>query len=92
MGKDLHSKSGDWWYWTNIAWDKILSLAQTYGWESAGTEQPPYSLSSCWEGQYITNDGQLVTAVDAKAIGNALENALDDIPDHSEMPEKLVTF
>ena len=35
-----------------------------------------------WEGGYNSNDGQTVTASDASALATAIENSLDDIPDH----------
>jgi len=34
-----------------------------------------------WDGVYLTNDGQTVTAEDAWALAVALEKSLDDIPD-----------
>src|SRR5262249_52232156 len=39
-------------------------------------------------GGYFVNDGQRVTAEDARALADALERALPDIPDHDAMPHK----
>ena len=94
MSMDLHSTDGDWFKWSNIAWSKVLYLASVYGWEPAGTKPPPWwdrpTLS--WQGLYQSNDGGLVTMEDARAVAGALEKALDDIPDHNEMPDKIVTY
>jgi hypothetical protein len=70
-------------------WVKVLNLAMAYGWQPLGTR-----LSSViesyrfdteeweeWDGTYLTNDGQTVTAEDAFALAAALERSLDDIPD-----------
>lgn len=82
------------------AWSKALNLAVAYGWTPAGTLTPPHwqdpgfmedagwKVIPEWDGGYNTNDGQLVTAEDAKALADALENSLDDIPD-CEMPSIL---
>ena len=37
--------------------------------------------TEAWDGTYLTNDGQIVVAEDALALGIALEKSLDDIPD-----------
>jgi hypothetical protein len=34
-----------------------------------------------WSGDYVSNGGQIVTADDASRLADALERALDDIPD-----------
>src|SRR5919112_6036717 len=34
-----------------------------------------------WDGSYFSNDGQYVTDEEAASIADALERALDDIPD-----------
>jgi hypothetical protein len=39
-------------------------------------------------GGYFVNDGQRVTAEDARALADALERALPDIPDHDAMAHK----
>ena len=72
------------------AWVEILRLAKFAGWEPAGTERPYWlrgdvpdeALNACydgWDGGYLSNDGQFVTATDATALADALERALPDI-------------
>jgi hypothetical protein len=68
------------------AWTKLLSLAISYGWQPMGTLPPSrielYGMEpEDWDGVYLTNDGQTVTAEDAWALAVALEKSLDDIPD-----------
>src|ERR1700752_5544387 len=50
-----------------------------------GTQQPSehdfHKLDDEWDGNYLTNDGQMIKAQDALSLANALEKALDDIPD-----------
>jgi hypothetical protein len=64
---------------------KALELAELYGWQPLGT-QPPFGhdfheLNAEWDGNYLTNDGQIIKAQDALSLANALEKALGDIPD-----------
>jgi hypothetical protein len=71
---------------TREAWTKLLSLAIFYGWQPMGTRVPSMTEihgfhAESWDGTYLTNDGQIVAAEDALALGSALEKALDDIPD-----------
>jgi hypothetical protein len=68
------------------SWFKLLSLGMFYGWQPLGTRVP--SITEIhgfdidhWDGTYLTNDGQIVVAADALALGRALEKSLDDIPD-----------
>lgn len=64
---------------------KALDLAELYGWQPLGTQQPSehdfHKLDAEWDGNYLTNDGQMIKAQDALSLANALERALDDIPD-----------
>jgi hypothetical protein len=64
---------------------QALELARCYGWRPRGTRPPEafnsYALNADWFGLYLTNDGQMVTAEDARALAEALECALQDIPD-----------
>lgn len=50
-----------------------------------GTQPPStinfHELGADWSGTYLTNDGQIVKAEDARSLAAALERALDDIPD-----------
>ena len=65
--------------------DKALALARLYGWRPMGTHPPVglklYLLNAEWDGAYLTNDGQVVSAEDARSLACALEKSLDDIPD-----------
>jgi len=66
-------------------WAKALELARLYGWQPLGTSPRPgvdfSGLCAEWQGVYLTNDGQIVSAEDAYALASALERSLDDIPD-----------
>lgn len=68
------------------AWTRVLRLGLFYGWQPMGTRAPSmmeihgYHAES-WDGNYLTNDGQIVLAEDALSLGSALERSLDDIPD-----------
>jgi hypothetical protein len=65
--------------------EKALGLARLYGWRPLGTRPPVglnlYLLNAEWDGAYLTNDGQVVSAEDARSLACALEKSLDDIPD-----------
>jgi hypothetical protein len=66
---------------------KTLELARLYGWQPLGTRPPVglnlHLLNAEWDGTYLTNDGQVVSAEDARSLACALEKSLDDIPDHN---------
>ena len=68
-------------------WVKALELARSYGWKPKGTRPPVgldlYELNTEWHGRYLTNDGQLVNAEDARWLAAALEQSLNDIPDEN---------
>jgi hypothetical protein len=65
-------------------WSKALELAGLYGWKPMGTRPPVHldfhQLEAEWHGGYLTNDGQLVHAEDARSLAAALEKSLDDLP------------
>ncbi len=67
--------------------EKALELAQAYGWRPLGTQlitsPDEYHLRTLWNGAYLTNDGQTVLLEDALRLAQALQCALDDIPDES---------
>jgi len=102
MGMDLHGASG-YERFTNTSWSKILELAYEYGWKPQGTEPGEWydengeldkQLSPNpdeWDGTYFSNDYQLVTDEDAANIADALQRALDDIPDF-DTDEKRVEY
>jgi hypothetical protein len=88
----------------NTSWCKMLELAYEYGWKPAGTEPGQWFNSETgevdeqmspdpdeWDGNYFTNDFQWVTDEDAAHIADALERALDDIPDF-DTDEKWVNY
>ena len=80
-----------------IIWIKLLDLSEMYGWKPIGTLHFPLDRISVhskqriryWDGNYYSNDGQIVTTEDALALANGLETALDDIPD-IETTEKMI--
>ncbi len=47
-----------------------------------GEDHPYAGYLERWAGSYSVNDGQTVTAEDANAFADALEKALNDIPNH----------
>ncbi len=55
--------------WNWGAWRTVLKLAERHGWEPMGT-------GSRREWGYLSNDGQLFYARDAKMLANALEEFL----------------
>ena len=99
MGMDLANKLGNEISWSNIAWAKLLALAEMYGWEPGGTtESCNWDDSTiaenplpAWDGSYSCNDHPFVEPEDARAMADALEKALDDIPDH-DGPDKMMTY
>lgn len=102
MGMDLSGAGGNE-YFSNVAWYKILKLAYEYGWQPQGTEAGQWydengelnrQLSPDpeeWDGTYFSNDFQWVTDEDAANIADALERALDDVPD-VDAGEKEVVY
>ena len=64
---------------------QALRLARSYGWQPVGTRLPARHALNVpfidWDGSYLTNDGQVVLAEDARSLASALERALDDLPD-----------
>jgi hypothetical protein len=102
MGFDLiscnnNNKGVDRARFTGHGWYMLLDLAKSNGWIPAGTIQLPvrpcYETRGSrdrWGGGYCSNEAQIVTAEDAAALANALEQALDDIPDVDVMGNKRV--
>lgn len=102
MGMDLHGASG-YERFSYTSWCEILGLAYEYGWKPQGTEAGQWydengklikQLSPDpdeWDGDYFSNNFQLVTEEDAANIADALERALDDIPDF-DTDEKRVEY
>lgn len=72
-------------------WPMLLTLAHIYGWQPLGLlpggNHSYYDLfpdlnPEYWEEDYCTNRGQVISTEDAAALANALESALNDIPDN----------
>ncbi len=91
MGMDLTNVAGGTARFSNRSWRNVLKLAYEYGWRPLGTEiedewivvetgEPTRQIDD-WNGGYFTNDLQWVTEEDAERIADALEDALEDIPD-----------
>ncbi len=82
MGYDLIGHGGA--TYNVDTWPRLLDIARAFGWEPQGTVAPTYEKGECC-GTYITNDGQLVTDEDAKALGLALYRALDAVTSGKEL-------
>jgi hypothetical protein len=65
-------------------WPKLLRLARVHGWRPRGTTLPD-DPGGTWDGNYTSNDGQVVGAEDAAALADALEAALPHVPDHDAL-------
>lgn len=79
MGMDLSGRGG-FFQWNNAAWRNVLKLGQRFGWEPTGTGPPRGVAKSRWSGTYVSNDGALFCAQDARNLANALARALKEIP------------
>src|SRR5262249_46886215 len=93
MSIDIASPHGDC-HFSTAEWVRVLTLAEAYGWQPAGTElayieYPDGTVESGddWDGNYWTNDLQQVTVADAAALAAALRRALPDIPDHDALED-----
>jgi hypothetical protein len=63
--------------WNNQAWRGVLDIAARHGWEPAGTGPRRGTKRVDWAGGYLSNDGQLFYARDAKRLAAALEAFLE---------------
>lgn len=54
-------------------WWDVIRLAVGCGWEPTGTGPPRGVLAKDWFGAYLSNDGQLVHARDAKRLADTIE-------------------
>jgi hypothetical protein len=74
-------------------WQKLMNLAQLYGWQPRGTIAPPdwnpEAGDSEWDGSYDFYVGEWVNDADAWAMAQALLSALDDLPDIT-MPDRVI--
>lgn len=66
-------------------WHALILLAARYHWKPAGTvlhhRMTQKFQDRTWTGSYIAHRGQIVTSEDAVNFADAIEQALDDIPD-----------
>ncbi len=106
MGMDISNGNAETRHFHRSLWIELLKLAYEYNWKPAGTEiggwedpEHPHSEFTkqlerkSWNGNYTSNDGQLITAEDANAIADALEKAFEDVPHHRcYWGEKLVDY
>ena len=79
-------------------WSRLLSIAQVYGWQPAGTQLPEGYCGddpafwkgdpSDWDGRYWPGYGQEVTAKDALELAAALKRAWPDLPEHGVFEKK----
>ncbi len=77
MGYSLRCESGERIGFNMFGWAIARKLAEQFGWHPLGTKPPArWDSSRAWDGSYTGNNGQLVSAQDALALGMALEAAL----------------
>ncbi len=69
----LHNETGDDFRVSAYAWHNVLGLARGHGWDPMDTEQPPEN--------YVPHEGYAVARKDAAALADALERALDALPE-----------
>lgn len=85
----LRNSAGDF-ILNNRGWGALLRLAYDFGWRPLGTQRPALLPRACPDGvpvewnpaDYFSCRGQFVTPADATALAEALDAALDDIPNH----------
>ena len=91
----LLNETGEGFHFDNESWRQVLHLARLFGWQPAGTLGPrdycndDPTRDPGWAGSYDTSDCQLVTAADGRALADAVERSLPDIPDHDAASHKL---
>jgi hypothetical protein len=78
MTFDLENARGNAFSTGNRSWSFFLSMGRGSGWEPAGTLEPENYTGEYgeWDSEYLTNEGQTVTAEDAAALADALEQSL----------------
>lgn len=93
MAIELYREEGESFHFDYFGiWEKVMDLAHIYGWQPAGTGQPPAwedaDDSTRWSGRYDLYLGERVHDGDAHALAEALARALPDLPD-SPMPDRI---
>ena len=87
MDYALKFRAGGFLFYDSRAYHALLTLAERYGWQPAGTTRylwrgkNSYVVNEAWNGEYRGNGGQEVSATDAANLADALERALEDCPD-----------
>ena len=61
-----------------LDWIFYLNFADWYGWEPQGTLPPKDYNDDEWDGRYDSNEGQIVSSGDSKALSAALNKAIND--------------
>lgn len=104
MGYDLYSQNGKedgeaaYFRWNIGTWSPLLKLARIHGWLPQGTTIFLWDhqekcltdeVDKTWNGSYFSNDSQVVGTFDAEALADALEKALDDLPDKNLYPKSV---
>jgi hypothetical protein len=74
MGMDLLGEHGDERF-NAFGWRECLERAVEFGWTPDGTVAP-IDFPGEWKGGYCSNDYQMVTGRDARALGEALLRAV----------------
>jgi|TARA_Y100000294_G_scaffold151356_1_gene149121 hypothetical protein len=106
MGVDLLGKQGTFsMNWTG--WRTIYGIAIENGWNPAGTKPPndehikllsgddnaPFFVADNWNGDYFSNDLQLVTKEDATSMADALTRSMEfQITDDDEWLSEFIKF
>jgi hypothetical protein len=79
------------------AWRLLHALALRHGWKPEET-MPPHPeyvddeasrTAAAWDGRYFPAGCQRMTESDARAMADALEHALPDIPDDDALSDKV---
>jgi hypothetical protein len=97
MAVALRGPAGDFLF-NNRGWALLLKLAYDFGWRPLGTQAPahwqpvpaePWSESKPWNAaDYFSGRGQMVSALDAASMAEALAAAADDIPNHDPFSDE----
>jgi hypothetical protein len=79
---DLLSKCGSNFASNTHHFNRALNLAGDFGWEPAGVKLRGHPDFDQWD--YLSSNGQEISAKDALGISSALKIALDDIPNEDQ--------
>lgn len=94
---DLISETGEAFNLSNSGWTLCLQVAEEHGWTPSGTYPPDdYREPLNWTGGYQSNDGQWISAFDARSLSDALKESLNDSARatkaaHSVLPPAVAT-